>query len=144
MVHAACYTQREAEAEQGIRIHSELMVIALNCRHMAPQPDLYAQYQRLTATNAAVFAGYEADLLAFYTRMGENSPEGELHSLRTHFANELATRAARVRPDLFCGRYAARIPRAASFTQDQMRAWASSLQTGYTLTHQVCKTSAKP
>ena len=31
-----CYTHEEAEAEQGIRIHSELMVIALNCQHMTP------------------------------------------------------------------------------------------------------------
>ena len=31
----ACYSRKEAEAEQGIRIHSELMVIGLNCAHMA-------------------------------------------------------------------------------------------------------------
>lgn len=32
---ASCYRAGEAEAEQGIRIHSELMVIGLNCQHMA-------------------------------------------------------------------------------------------------------------
>ena len=30
-VFASCYSSKEAEAEQGIRIHSELMVIGLNC-----------------------------------------------------------------------------------------------------------------
>ena len=44
-----CYTQEEAEAEQGIRIHSELMVIALNCQHMTPKgwKNFYQQYQEL-------------------------------------------------------------------------------------------------
>ncbi len=140
----ACYTRQEAEAEQGIRIHSELMVIALNCRHMAPPPDLYAQYQRMTTVNQAVFAGYELDLLNFYARTGKNSPEGALHDLRTHFANDLAIKAARVRPDIFCARYAGRIPRAAGLSASQIRDWAASLQTGYPLTNPVCKTSGTP
>ena len=33
---ANCYSAAEAEAEQGIRVHSELMVIGLNCQHMTP------------------------------------------------------------------------------------------------------------
>ena len=135
----ACYSVREAEAEQGIRIHSELMVIALNCRNMAGQPDLYAQYQRMTRANQGVFAGYEADLINFYARTGKNSPEGALHDLRTRFANDLAIKAARVRPDVFCARYAARIPRAAGFSATQIRDWAASLQTGYPLTQRLCR-----
>lgn len=140
---SACYSAREAAAEQGIRIRSELMVIALNCRNMAGQPDLYAQYQKMTQTHASVFAGYEADLIAFYARAGRDSPEGALHDLRTRFANNLAIRAAQMRPDIFCARYAARIPRAAGFSAQQIHDWAASLQTGYPLTHSVCKTSAK-
>lgn len=34
-VFAACYTSAEAEAEQAIRLHSELLVIGLNCRHFS-------------------------------------------------------------------------------------------------------------
>ncbi len=135
----ACYSEQEAEAEQGIRIHSELMVIALNCRNMAGQPDLYAQYQRMTRANQGVFAGYETDLINFYARTGQGNPEGRLHALRTRFANDLAIKAARVRPDVFCARYASRIPRAAGFDARQIHDWAASLQTGYPLTQRLCR-----
>ena len=47
---ASCYTMEEAEAEQGIRIHSELMVIGLNCQHMkfSDGTNLYLEYREFT------------------------------------------------------------------------------------------------
>ena len=47
---AGCYSAVESEAEQGIRIHSELMVIGLNCAHMADADgnNLYVQHSKFT------------------------------------------------------------------------------------------------
>ena len=60
MAAPACYTMPEAEAEQGIRIHSELMVIGLNCQHMYKSngKNLYASYRSFTAENIKLFADY--------------------------------------------------------------------------------------
>ena len=50
----ACYSKQEAEAEQGIRIHSELMVIGLNCQHMASANgnNLYLEHRKFTQKHA--------------------------------------------------------------------------------------------
>ena len=45
---AKCYTSKEVEAEQGVRILSELMVIGLNCQHLTPK----GQEICITSTNA--------------------------------------------------------------------------------------------
>ena len=67
---AACYTPDEAEAEQGIRIHSELMVIGLNCQHMARagKKNLYLEYRDFTARHAQVFSDYETRLIRYFRR----------------------------------------------------------------------------
>ena len=124
---ASCYSDREAEAEQAIRIHSELMVIALNCQHMTPagQQNLYTQYRNFTNKHASLFAGYERTLISAFSRGGGNG-ESRLHNLRTRFANDISGQAARQRPDLFCTRYSGRIPAAMQFTDQQIRDWAAT------------------
>ena len=69
---AGCYSPVQAEAEQGIRIHSELMVIGLNCQHMTPSgwKNFYAQYRELTARNADLFAEYENILIEYFSQSG--------------------------------------------------------------------------
>lgn len=42
-----CYTPDEARAEQLIRIHSELMVVGLNCQHRANLTDAYQEYKKI-------------------------------------------------------------------------------------------------
>lgn len=94
---------KEAEAEQGIRIHSELMVIGLNCQHIWPKSEknLYKQYQDFTVKNADLFSGYEDTLLSFYKKEGKSKPERTLHQLRTDFANKISKDAAIMRPIRF-------------------------------------------
>lgn len=136
----ACYTEAEAEAEQGVRIHSELMVIGLNCQHRTPegQKNYYHQYKELTAKNGGLFAGYEATLIRYFTRAGAESPEAEMNRLRTQFANKISGDAAKMRPDLFCSHYAPRIPKAAAMTNAQLRHWASTFFRSYPLTQPIC------
>src|ERR1700722_10658705 len=71
----ACYSAREVEAEQGIRIHSELMVIGLTCIKMPEGQDLYNKYQRFTQKNADLIAGYQSYLINHYSAEVIANPE---------------------------------------------------------------------
>lgn len=137
----ACYTMAEAEAEQAIRIHSELMVIGLNCQHAykAGEQNLYAAYRAFTADHAAIFAAYEVRLLDYFRRVGVADPEKALNTLRTAFANKVSTDAAQMRPDVFCHRYAPRIEQAASMSDDTLRRWAATFHESHPVTRPVCR-----
>jgi len=136
-----CYSAQEAEAEQGIRIHSELMVIGLNCQHMTPAgwTNFYAQYRQITNRHADLFAGYENTLISYWSKNGAANPEGRLHDLRTRFANKVSTDAARMRPDLFCANYAPRIPKAAEMSRSDFRRWASTFHQGHPVSQPICE-----
>lgn len=139
--HAAnCYSPSEAEAEQGIRIHSELMVIGLNCQHMTPRgwTNFYAQYREITNRHASLFANYERTMLDYFHRTNVSNPEGELHNLRTALANKVSTDAAQMRPDIFCATYAPRIPEAAKMTQNDIRNWASTFYNSHPVSRPIC------
>lgn len=137
----SCYSPAEAEAEQGIRIHSELMVIGLNCQHMTPRgwKNFYAQYRELTARHSDLFAGYERTLIDYFAKSGAGNPEGRLHDLRTAFANKVSTDAATMRPDIFCATYAPRIPKAAQMSRDDLRRWAATIVPSHPVSHPVCE-----
>ena len=61
----SCYSPSEAEAENAIRIHSELMVIGLNCQHMTPRgwQNFYSQYRQFTSRHQDLFSNYEKTLV---------------------------------------------------------------------------------
>ena len=133
---ASCYSAKEAEAEQGIRIHSELMVIGLNCQHMTPAgwTNFYSQYRTITNRNKSLFSGYEKTLLGHY---GGNSKK--IHTLRTGFANKISTNAANMRPDVFCATFAPRIPQVAQMSGEQIRQWAASASATEPQTKPICR-----
>jgi hypothetical protein len=135
-----CYTANEAEAEQAVRIHSELMVIGLNCQHRTPQgqKSYYYQYKDFTARHGDLFAAYERVLIGYFARAGFKNPEGALNQLRTQLANKISGDAAKMRPDLFCTYYAPRIPKAAAMKPDQIRTWASTFFRAHPLTQPIC------
>ena len=87
-----CYGSAEAEAEQGIRIHSELMVIGLNCTHMGARAgiNLYGQYRQFTADHGDLFAIYEKILLKHFRENGSRNPEADINKLRTGYANKIS------------------------------------------------------
>ncbi len=123
-----CYRNAEAEAEQGLRIHSELMVIGLNCQHMGMRAgqNLYGQYREFTAQHADLFAEYETILMDFYRDYGNEKPEAAINALRTKYANKISQDVATMRPDVFCSRFAPRVVRAAEFSGEELRNWAAT------------------
>lgn len=137
----SCYTMDEAEAEQGVRIHSELMVIGLNCQHMAKagNKNLYHAYREFSAANGRVFAEYETRLLHYFNRTGARDPEASLNKLRTDFANKISLDAAKMRPDMFCAKYAPRIQKVSTMDQMKLRKWAATFFPSHPVTHPVCE-----
>jgi hypothetical protein len=136
---ASCYTMREAEAEQGIRIHSELMVIGLNCQHLGPrgQKNLYQQYKEFTARHGALLRGYETTLMNHFRKEGRNA-EFEINQMRTDFANKISRDAAVMRPDAFCATYSSRIDRAGRMNEQAVRKWAATIFQGFPTTRPLC------
>ncbi len=139
-LEGACFTQAEAVAEQAIRIHSELMVIGLNCQHMTPagQKNLYQSYREFTATHSGLFAQYETTMIDFYRRAGSPAPEQALNAMRTDFANKIALDVAKMRPDRFCKHYMPRIQRVSTMQRADIQKWAATFYPSHPPSRQVC------
>ncbi|MCK5374203.1 MAG: hypothetical protein KAJ40_02865 [Alphaproteobacteria bacterium] len=136
-----CYTLAESEAEQGIRIHSELMVIGLNCAHMADANgnNLYMEHKKFTAKHEELFATYEKIIMNYLQRNGNKSPEKALHSMRTQFANKISNDVATMRPDIFCKTYVQRIEKASKMDDGTLRKWAATKFPGHPVGQPLCK-----
>lgn len=136
---ASCYSGTEAEAEQGIRIHSELMVVGLNCTHMGKRIgwDLYGDYRKFTARHADLFAGYETTMMSYFNRNG-GSAESKMNGMRTRFANKISKDAASMRPDVFCANNAERMRSVTQMTRDQLRQWAATVYPSHPVSKPVC------
>lgn len=138
---ADCYGPAEMEAEQGIRIHSELMVIGLNCQHMTPagQKNFYAQYRQFTAMHESLFSNYENRLISHFRKNGSSNPESALNDLRTGFANKISNDAAQMRPDIFCARYVDRLTRAATMDRASLKTWAATPFPSHPVSRPMCR-----
>ena len=136
----SCYSKGEAEAEQAIRIHSELMIIGLNCQHMGQRigMNLYGDYRKFTARHGKLFAGYEKSLLNYYRKRGDKKPESSLNTLRTGFANKISKDVASMRPDVFCASYAQRMGHIKKMSERDIRQWASTPYKGHPVSEPLC------
>lgn len=121
---ASCYSSAEYEAEQGLKIKNELMVIALNCQHMAYRKgNLYLRYREISRQNEALFKMYEQTLINYYRNHGQN-PDASLKSLHTQLANKVALKSANMRPDIFCYNHRDYIETALEMDRESFRRWA--------------------
>ena len=138
---SSCYSHEEAEAEQGIRIHSELMVIGLNCQHMKFKDgtNLYLEYRKFTNEHSDLFSAYEQILMEYYRRQGHSDPEATINTTRTQIANKISKDAATMRPDLFCNRYAGRLLKVINFSKSDIKAWASTFYKSHPVSNPICE-----
>lgn len=134
-----CYNAREFEAEQGLRIHSELMVIGLTCMRM-PQggPQLYMKYQDFTRKNKKLIGQYESEMMSYYRRTGSSNPETKLHTLRTSIANQISQHAITMSTVSFCKRFTPRIDQALAMDNEKIRRWAQRPWQGAATSAPVC------
>ena len=141
---AQCYNAAQLEAEQGLRIHSELMIIALNCQHLAHGVQLNHEYEAFTQKNLGLIKGYENEMRAVFRAEGKGNGEAELNTFRTFLANRIANEAVRLQPNVFCKAYGSRIEQANAMDQAHFRKWAQTVFPGYPLTHEVCSGTNLP
>lgn len=141
VAQAACYTQTEAEAEQAIRIHSELMVIGLNCQNMRFKDgtNLYLRFKQFTAQHSDLFEGYENTLIGYYRRTGARDPVAKLNDLRTLMANNIANDAAQMKPDQFCNRFVPRIFKASQMSRSELASWAGTIYPSHPVSKPICR-----
>lgn len=134
-----CYTPTELEAEQGLRIHSELMVIGLTCLKMPHGEKMYQKYQSFTLKHQNLIAGYETNIISYYARQGAKNPERALHTLRTNLANEISQHAIEMSTSSFCQRFGPRIDQALQMDDQKLRRWAQHVWPQAPTTEPVCK-----
>ncbi|MCE9508400.1 MAG: hypothetical protein K8R48_08860 [Alphaproteobacteria bacterium] len=134
----ACYSAADFEAEQGVRIHSELMVIGLTCLKMPEGRELYRKYQDFTLKNSSLIAGYETDIINHYASEGVAEPEQKFHTLRTDLANEVARQAVAMSMLSFCRQFSPRIDAALSMDEPKLRRWAQHVWPGQPPSEPVC------
>lgn len=140
-----CYSDAEAEADQGIRIHSELMVIGLNCQHMGKRygQELYGTYRQFTADHGDLFAKYEEILIDFFKRGGAANAVMSLNDLRTKYANKISNDVAKMRPDIFCAKYAPRVLEAGKMSREDVRKWAATIFPEHPVSYSLCASKPK-
>lgn len=140
---ATCYGPEELEAEQGIKIHSELMVIGLTCQNTAQGSALYAKYRQFTAANSSLIAEYEDELIGYFSRTGVPAPEKALHTLRTKLANKISLHAAAMQTNEFCRRFSGRLDKAVSMSETDIRNWAGTVWPNHPATRPLCESGMK-
>jgi hypothetical protein len=141
-VQAQCYSAAEVEAEQGLRIHSELMVISLNCQHVSHQSgNLYIQYKDFSRQHQDLISNYESTLKNYYRRTGSANPERAINDLRTDLANKVSTDAARMKPNVFCKYYGSRIQQALQMDRAKLRRWAATVFPSHPVSKPICASS---
>lgn len=122
---ASCYTPAQYEAEQGLRIHSELMVIALTCmKSPNAGPALYKKYQQFTQKNLTLIAGYEGDMVSYFKTQGTQNAEETINNFKTGLANKISQHAITMSTASFCQHFGSRIDQALAMDPAKLRRWA--------------------
>ena len=101
----ACYSQAQLQAEQILRLHSDLLVITLTCKIGSNGQDLPAAYGNFTKKNIRVLHDAEQTMIDYYRSKGPD-PVGHLDHMRTLLANATTQKSADMGGALpFCAQY---------------------------------------
>lgn len=135
----ACYTAKDAEAEQGLRIQNELMIISLTCNSISTEGDLYSKYKEFSAKNGNLLLAYEADFIKYYSKTGTDDPTKALHVFEEQIANKISKRAIDMSLMDFCERFAGRVDAALEMSDSDFRSWASYVWSEGDLSQPLCR-----
>ncbi|HZH26005.1 MAG TPA: hypothetical protein VEY95_02375 [Azospirillaceae bacterium] len=98
----ACFTKAEFEAEQAIRLHTELMVVGLTCRTPGSGDVLFHNYRDFTNRHREQIIRWEKTLISFFQKNEKGNATRRLDTMRTEVANEISRRAVLMSPVRFC------------------------------------------
>ena len=97
-----CYSPAELQAEQLLRLHSELMVITVTCRQGSQGQDLVPAYTNFTRRYLAQLRDAEQTMMHFYKAHYSGDCVKRVDTLRTKLANEIGQQAANLSAPTFC------------------------------------------
>lgn len=106
---SSCYQPAQMEAEQLLRLHSELMVITVTCREGSGGQDLPAAYGQFTKRNIGALHKAEQVMQDYYRSQGQRNTLDKLDHLRTLLGNEYGQKAADMSAPAFCAAYRDRV-----------------------------------
>lgn len=99
----ACYNPAEVEAEQGLRLHSQMLAASLACGQAANDGGaLYRQYHAFTKSQSTLLRGWERTMIGHFRRQGTADPTAGFDALRTGLANEASQRISVVTVPIYC------------------------------------------
>ena len=133
-----CYLAQELEAEQGLRIHSELRVIGLTCQNRPNGRGLYQKYNKFTTKNQYLIGEYEKIMLAHFGRLNGDA-EKQLNNLMTEMSNNVSQLAIRMNMVSFCQHYSPRLDQALAMDHDRLRHWARQSRPGQPASKPLCR-----
>jgi len=128
---ATCYPAAVQEAEQLVRLHSELMVVTLSCRTTSDGTPLPPAYRQFTVTYLEKIKEAERLLMDWHRQHEGGNGTAKLDRMRTEFGNEYSRRLAQMSPPTFCDQYRNYVVKAASFTPDDLKTTLYKMRADY-------------
>jgi hypothetical protein len=99
-----CYSPADLQAEEVLRLHSELMVIAVTCRQGSRGQDLVSAYTGFTRDNIGMLRQAEQTMIHYYQGTVGGDGIASLDELRTKLGNEYGQMSADASAPVFCQR----------------------------------------
>jgi hypothetical protein len=114
-----CYSLEEFEAEQGLRLHTDLEVIALTCKYDGYRRPLRQSYGVFVRKYSKWIKNWENVIARVYASRGGSRNE-VIDNFRTSLANNKSHEASEMIPRQFCIAYANWVPAVASWSPEQV------------------------
>ncbi|MBI1272638.1 MAG: hypothetical protein GC131_00940 [Alphaproteobacteria bacterium] len=135
----SCFSDNEVNAEQTVRLHSELMVIALTCRYSSEGASLTSAYQTFTRKHLAAIRDAEGTLINYYRGAGSRAPESKVDKVRTLMGNEYSQRVADLSHASFCENFRDRVMEASTWSASRLKQELKDLASRYPCQESKCK-----
>lgn len=101
----SCYSPLEVQAEELLRLHSELMVVTVTCHQASTGENLVPAYTRFTRDNIDDLSQAESVMKAYYRARNGGDGTSQLDVLRTKLGNEFGQAVADMSAPAFCDMY---------------------------------------
>lgn len=118
--NSQCYSPNEVQAEQLLRLHSELMVITVTCAQSSSGDSLVPLYTGFTHTNLSALHQAEQTMMNYYKTNFSGKPVDSLDRLRTRLGNEYGQKIADLSAPEFCKRFRDKVATFYSETPEQV------------------------
>lgn len=114
-----CYSEKEFEADRGLRLHTDLEVIMLTCRYSSRGQPLKDPYSQFVRQYQGPIRSWQSSIARAYAGMGRG-PDEVIDNFRTALANNKSHQAADMGPKNFCAQWADFVPYIASLKPQQV------------------------